>query len=116
MLRDRKRFGAVVDICFRKAGLCRVFNDARLLRKRYGDDLASRIATRMAVLKAAKHLGLVPQRPPIGLCKHDGSPTTFTVDVDPPRRLRFVAIGTRQQRGQRLALDRVRSIEIVAFE
>jgi hypothetical protein len=70
----------------------------------------------MAVLRAAKHLGVVPQRPPIRLCRYDGSPATFTVDVDPPRRLRFVAISPRPSKSQRLVLDRIQSIEIVAFE
>ncbi len=81
-----------MDIGFTDAKIRRLFNDFGLLCDRYGVDLAEIIATRMGVLRGAKHLGLVPQRPPVSLRPVDGSPLAFTVDLAPPRKLAFGAL------------------------
>ncbi len=102
-----------MDIGFNDAKLRRLFNDFGLLRDRYGVDLAEIIATRMGVLRGAKHLGLVPQRPPVSLRPVDGSPLAFTVDLAPPRKLRFGALDCASDQ---IALERVQAIEVFGVE
>src|SRR5690242_13347015 len=111
LLPNGKRFGVTVEIGFRDARLCRIFNHYDLLQTRYGPHLASKIALRLAVLRAAKHLGLVPKRRPIGLRPLDGSTRAFTVELNPPRKLRFEAANSKS-RGVRLSLEEIRSVEI----
>jgi len=102
-----------VDIGFTDAKIRRLFNDFGLLCDRYGVDLAEIIATRMGVLRGAKHIGLVPQRPPVSLRPVDGSPLAFTVDLAPPRKLRFVALDCGPDQ---IALERVQKIEVFGVE
>jgi len=78
-----------VRISFSDAGTQQVFNSYARLEAQYGASLAVKIATRLAVLASARHLGLVPQRPPIRLRVSDDRPWHFTVDLIVPRRLRF---------------------------
>ncbi len=79
-------------ICFPDARMQRVFNDFAQLEARFGAELATSIATRMAVLAAARNLGRVPARPPIRLRALNGLPGQYSVDLLPPRRLRFGAL------------------------
>jgi hypothetical protein len=105
-----------VEIGFRDRRSHRLFNDYRQLEERYGFDLASKIATRMAVLKAAKFLSVVPECPPIRLRQSNGSPVTFTVDLTPPRKLRFAARMTGTSDAKRLNRDGINSIDILGIE
>jgi len=102
-----------VDIGFTDGKIRRLFNDFGLLCDRYGVDLAEIIATRMGVLRGAKHLGLVPQRPPVSLRPVDGSPLAFTVDLAPPRKL---GIGALDCGPDPIALERVQKIEVFGVE
>jgi hypothetical protein len=114
LLRASKRFrGNRVDIGFTDAKLLRLFNEFILLRDRYGDGLAEVIATRVGVLRGARNLGLVPQRPPISLRPVEGSLVDFTVDLRPPRKLRFGACNCGP--GE-VVLDQVEMIEIFGVE
>lgn len=76
-------------ISFPDARTQRVFNDYDQLEAHFGAQLAAQIATRMAVLAAAKDLGRVPYRPPIRLRALKESPGQFSVDLMAPHRLRF---------------------------
>jgi len=78
-----------VRISFADAGTQQVFNDYARLEAQYGASLAVKIATRLAVLASARHLGLVPRRPPIRLRACDNNVGHFTVDLTVPRRLHF---------------------------
>ena len=49
-----------MDIFFKTRKLARVFNSQRELRKQYGDRMARTIAIRLAVLKNARRLSMVP--------------------------------------------------------
>ena len=68
----------------------RVFNDDDLLKSRFGPRLAQKIVNRMAMLKAAKHLGMVDSRPPVSLRQTTSHLDHFTVDLG-SERLRFAA-------------------------
>lgn len=80
-----------MDIAFRTRKLERDFNGADALRKTYGARMARAIMMRMAVLRAARSLELVPTTPPerrhrlVG--DRDGQ---FAVDLVHPYRLVFV--------------------------
>jgi len=80
-----------VLIGFQDAASQRVFNDYDLLKSRFGHQLARKIANRMAMLKAAKHLGMVDDRPPVRLRKVNGRSHHFTVDLMGSHKLRFAA-------------------------
>lgn len=105
-----------MEIGFRDGRSHRLFNDYRQLEERYGSDLASKIATRMAVLKAAKYLSAVPERPPIRLRQSNGSPVTFTVDLTPSRKLRFAPRKTPLSDAKRLNRDGIDSIDILGID
>ena len=53
-------------ISFNSRKLERNFNAAASLQKNYGDRMAKAIMKRMAVLRAARNLALVPTMPPEG--------------------------------------------------
>ena len=53
-----------MDIFFKTRKLAKVFNSERELRKQYGDRVARTIALRLAVLKHARTLAMVPATPP----------------------------------------------------
>ncbi len=104
-------------ICFPDARTQRVFNDYAQLEARFGAELATKIATRMAVLAAARDLGRVPGKPPIRLRALDGSPGQFSVDLLPSRRLRFGALNGALN-GEECDVDksRVKEIEVSGVE
>lgn len=99
-----------VKILFPDANLQRVFNHYPSLEARYGEDLAMKIAVRMSLLSAARHLGLIPRRPPIRLKPVDGSNVQYTVDLILPRRLRFGALKGKS------APKQVEEIQILAVD
>lgn len=69
-----------------------MFNDHSILEVRYGAELATKIATRLAVFDVAQNLSVIPTRPPIGLRLVDGAKGQFTVDLAGSRRLRFIGL------------------------
>lgn len=81
-----------MKILFRERQAQRTFNDHSILEVRYGSELATKIATRLAVLDVAPNLSVVPRRPPIGLRPVDGATGQFTVDLAGSRRLRFIGL------------------------
>lgn len=80
-----------VDITFRTRRLARVFNSDRSMRRQFGDRMARRIQMRLAVLRNARTLSLVPSTPPDRCHQLTGNRSgQFAVDLVHPRRLVFV--------------------------
>jgi len=96
----------------------RMFNDYGLLEAQFGPELAVRIATRLAVLAAARDLGRVPRRPPIRLRPTGGGRGRFAVDLAPARRLLFTASVVRGRNGEERDVDEalVEEIEVSGVE
>lgn len=81
-----------MKIAFRTRKLQKVFNKADALKRAYGEGMAKVIMARMAVLKAACNLGLVPTTPPDRRHQLAGNRAgQFAVDLVHPRRLVFAA-------------------------
>ena len=79
-----------MDIAFRTRKLARAFNSASELQKAYGIRMAKTIMKRLAVLRAARNLGLVPSTPPDRRHQLRGDrDEQFAVDVVHPHRLVF---------------------------
>jgi hypothetical protein len=107
-----------VRISFPDGRTQRMFCVYSQLEASLGTKLAERVATRMAVLAAAEHLGQVPRRPPVGLRLIDGARGLFAVDLVPPRRLRFIVVrrDTRLQQRDGADLTLVDEIEVLDVE
>lgn len=81
-----------MDIAFRTRKLEKTFNAAAALQKTYGARMAKVIMMRMAVLKAARNLALVPTTPPDRRHQLSGDrDEQFAVDLVHPHRLVFEA-------------------------
>ncbi|MDE0531124.1 MAG: hypothetical protein OXI01_06700 [Albidovulum sp.] len=81
-----------MEIAFRTRKLEKAFNSANALKKTYGARMARVMMTRMAVLRAARSLVLVPTTPPD--LRHQLSGDwyeQFAVDLVQPCRLVFEA-------------------------
>lgn len=79
-----------MDIAFRTRKLEKTFNSAGELQKAYGARMAKAIMIRLAVLKAARTLDLVPTTPPDRRHQLRGDrDEQFAVDLVHPRRLVF---------------------------
>jgi plasmid maintenance system killer protein len=106
-----------VRISFPDAKTQRVFNDYDQLEAHFGAQLAAQIATRMAVLAAAKDLERVPRRPPIRLRALKDSSGQFSVDLMAPHRLRFGVVDSHAgiDKKEKDNVDRTRIEEIEVF-
>ena len=81
-----------MDIAFRTRKLEKTFNSAEVLQKAYGARMAKAIMIRLAVLKAARTLALVPTTPPDRRHQLRGDrDEQFAVDLVHPHRLVFEA-------------------------
>jgi proteic killer suppression protein len=79
-----------LDIAFRTRKLERVFNSKRTLDTTYGDRIARTIAIRLAVLKNARVLAMVPTNPPERRHQLSGKRSgQYAVDLVHPCRLIF---------------------------
>ena len=79
-----------MDIFFKTRRLAKVFNSEREFRKRYGDRMAKTIAMRLAVLKHARTLSMVPTTPPERRHRLAGKrKEQYAVDLVHPHRLVF---------------------------
>ena len=105
-----------MQIGFRDAKLQRLFNDHQSLQAKFGPALASRIASRMGLLKAAPRLSLVPGQPPILLALANGDLAEFTVNLSPEKKLRFRASNPAVRKGALLDLEAVTEIEVSGVE
>ncbi|TVQ41675.1 MAG: killer suppression protein HigA [Geminicoccaceae bacterium] len=81
-----------MDIAFRTHKLEKTFNSAGELQRAYGARMAKVIMIRLAVLKAARTLALVPTTPPDRRHQLRGDrDEQFAVDLVHPHRLVFEA-------------------------
>ena len=81
-----------MEITFRTRKLEKVFNAADDLQKSYGARMARAIMMRMAVLRAAHRLALVPTTPPDRRHQLSGDrDEQFAVDLVQPYRIVFRA-------------------------
>jgi proteic killer suppression protein len=79
-----------MDIAFRTRKLEKIFNAAAALQKAYGARMAKVITVRMAVLRAARNLALVPITPPDRRHQLSGDrDEQYAVDLVHPHRLVF---------------------------
>ena len=104
-----------MDIAFRTRRLEKTFNAAGALQKAYGDRMAKAIMIRLAVLKAAPTLALVPTTPPDRRHQLRGDrDEQFAVDLVHPHRLVFVPNHDRLPRKDDGGIDvaQVRAITI----
>lgn len=77
-----------VDIDFRTKKMANIFNSEKALYKEYGSRMARVIMMRLAVLKNARVLALVPTSPPDRLHQLTGNRKgRFAVDLVQPYRL-----------------------------
>lgn len=80
----------MLDIAFRIKKIGKTFNSAAALQKAYGDRMARVIMLRLAVLKAARTLTLVPITRPERRHQLQGDrDEQFAVDLIHPHRLVF---------------------------
>ena len=79
-----------MDVTFRTRKLEKTFNAVSVLQKTYGGQMAKAIRVRMAVLKAARNLAMVPTTKPDRrhqlIADREGQ---FAVDLVQPHRLVF---------------------------
>ena len=81
-----------MEIIFRTRKLAKIFNSTSTLRKRYGDLVAQVIMRRLAVLKNARTLSLVPTTKPERRHQLTGNRRgQYAVDLIHPYRLVFKA-------------------------
>ena len=79
-----------MDIAFKTRKLERVFNSERALKSSYGSRMARTIALRLAVLRNARDLSMVPTNPPERRHQLSGKRSgQFAVDLAHPHRLVF---------------------------
>ncbi|MYA87725.1 MAG: system killer suppression protein [Boseongicola sp. SB0662_bin_57] len=81
-----------MEIAFRTRKLEKAFNSENALQKTYGAKMARVMMTRMAVLRSARSLVLVPTTPPDRRHQLSGDRREqFAVDLVQPYRLAFEA-------------------------
>lgn len=79
-----------MDIAFRIHKLAKTFNSAVALQRVYGERMAKAIMTRLAVLRAARNLALVPTSRPERAHRLRGDRNNqYAVDLIHPYRLVF---------------------------
>ncbi len=79
-----------MDIDFARRKLEKTFNSMRALKRAFGDRMARTIAVRMAVLRNARTLSMVPvTRPERRHQLEGGRAGQYAVDLVHPRRLVF---------------------------
>ena len=79
-----------MDIAFKTRKLENVFNSKRALNATYGPRMARTIAIRLAVLKNARDLAMVPTNPPERRHQLSGKRSgQYAVDLVHPHRLVF---------------------------
>ena len=87
-----------MKIGFGDGGLAKLFNDYAALEKRFGATLAESIGLRLGVLDAARHLGCLPRRAPMGLACDDEAQAIFSINLQSTHRLQFPAVVPKGQR------------------
>ena len=106
-----------MDIAFRTRKLAKTFNSAVALQRTYGARMARVIMVRLATLRAARNLALVPTSRPERMHllrgdRHD----QYAVDLVHPRRLVFEPDHTLLPRSEDGGIDAEQVTAIVIVE
>lgn len=104
-----------MEITFRTKKLANTFNSASALWKTYGDRMARTIMTRLAVLREAPTLSMVPTFPPNRRHQlHGNRAGQYAVDLTHPYRLIFEPGDTPARKaGGEMNPDEVTAITII---
>ena len=104
-----------MEIVFRTRRLARIFNSTNALRRQYGDRMARTIMTRLAVLREAPTLSMVPTLPPNRRHQlHGDRAGQYAVDLTHPYRLIFEPSDMPvQEAGSGMNTDAVTAITII---
>ena len=104
-----------MEIIFRNKKLAQTFNSYTALRKAHGDRMARRIMTRLAVLREAPTLSMVPTLPPNRRHQlHGKRAGQYAVDLIHPYRLIFEPADTPARKaGGEMNADEVTAITII---
>ena len=104
-----------MKIVFRNKKLAKTFNSHNALRKAYGDRMARTIMTRLAVLREASTLSMVPTSSPDRRHRlHGNRAGQYAVDLIHPHRLIFEPGETPAQKtGCEINTDAVTAITII---
>ncbi len=94
------RVGDSLDIIFRDHVARDLFCRRERLERALGPELARIVCCRLAVLRAAPMLDMVPKGPPIGLRPVRGSQAAFAVSLGASHRLRFETARPRADGGE----------------
>ncbi len=100
--------GHAVLVLFRSDAERRLFSTAEMLDRRFGRLLSDKIKMRLLLLGAAPNLAMVPTCQPYSLRKI--SRGEFTLALSPPRILRFLAQGGRED------ISSIKTVKIVGVE
>ncbi len=104
-----------MEIAFRNKKLAQTFNSYTALRKAHGDRMARTIMTRLAVLREAPTLSMVPTLPPNRRHQlHGKRAGQYAVDLIHPYRLIFKPADTPARKaGGEVNTDEVTAITII---
>jgi len=100
-----------MKIGFGDGGLAKLLNDYAALETRFGATLAESVAIRLGVLAAARHVGCLPRRAPIGLECDDEAQGIFSIDLGSTHRLQFRAVVAKEKR-KKLAREKMEEIVV----
>ena len=106
-----------MEIIFRTRKLAKIFNSTSALQKAYGDRTAQTIMRRLAVLKNASTLSLVPTTKPERCHQLTGDRRgQYAIDLIHPHRLIFKATHEPLPRKENGAIDtdQVTAITVIA--
>ncbi|WP_128948230.1 hypothetical protein [Bradyrhizobium nanningense] len=104
----KRIIGLILLILFGSAAEQRLFSTAELLDRRFGPSLSGKIKSRLLLLRAAPNLAMVPTCQPYRLNKN--SRGEYTLDLLPPKVLRFAAEGSRTPQST------IKTVKILAVE
>jgi hypothetical protein len=101
--------GRAVLVLFGSDAERRLYNTAEMLDRRFGRLLSDKIKMRLLLLGAAPNLAMVPTCQPYSLKKT--SRGEFTLDLSPPRVLRFAVQGGRGEER-----SSIKTVKIIGVE
>jgi hypothetical protein len=96
-------------LLFGSAAEQRLFSSAELLDRRFGPKLSDKIKMRLLLLRAATNLAMVPTCQPYSLKKLPHG--EFTLDLLPPKVLRFAAEGGRSSQQSKIKAVTILGVE-----
>lgn len=105
-----------MEICFPDVDRQKLFCQDRRLQAEFGAALARLIACRLDVLDVIAHLGLLSAAGPLNLRAETGDDATFSLALDPGRRLHFRAHNHQTRKDGTIKLPTVRHVEIIGVD